>query len=75
VVKVKDQYDPTLGNNQDGQVNAWKKMGQVFATAGGGVQFALSSRFALQGNLNAMLMFGASGFVLEPSIGAAYGAF
>jgi hypothetical protein len=77
VVKVKDRYDPSpgLNNNQDGQLNAWKKMGQVFATAGGGVQFALSPRFALQANVNAMLMLGASGFVLEPSLGAAYGAF
>lgn len=75
IVKVKDHYNPNDPSLQDGQVNAWKKLGQGFLTAGGGLQFALSSRFALQANLNAMFMLPMSGFVLQPSIGAAYGAF
>lgn len=75
VVKVRDRYDPSLPAGQDGQVNAWKKLGQGFLTAGGGVAFALSPRFALQLNLNAMLMLPATGLVLQPSLGATYGAF
>lgn len=53
--------------------DAWKKMGTSFLTLGGGAVYAFSRNMGLQLNLNAMIMLGASGFVLEPSGGLVFG--
>jgi hypothetical protein len=59
-------YNPT-------QVDAWKKMGQVFLSLGAGGMVAISEQLGVVLNLNGMLMLPASGLVLEPSIGVQYG--
>jgi hypothetical protein len=55
------------------ELDAYKKLGQGFATAGGGVVFAFKDNMGVQLNLNAMLLLPSSGFVLEPSLGFVYG--
>jgi len=55
------------------RVDAWKKMGQGFLTAGGGVVYAFTPRLGAQLNLNLMLMLPTTGFVMQPSIGVIYG--
>jgi len=54
-------------------MDVWRKMGQGFITAGGGVMYAFTPQIAAQLNLNLMFMLPSSGFVIQPSIGAAYG--
>jgi hypothetical protein len=51
---------------------SYRRLGNAFGTAGGGVLLPLGGSAALQLNLNAMLMLPASGFVLQPSIGLGY---
>lgn len=58
---------------QPRQVDAWKKLGQGFAAAGGGVVYAFKENIGVQANLNIMYMLGSSGFVFEPSLGVVYG--
>jgi len=65
--------NPNDGNSYILNVDAWQKLGTGFVTAGGGLAFALSPTLALQANLNAMLMLGNSGFVIQPSLGAVTG--
>jgi hypothetical protein len=55
------------------KVDAWKKLGQGFAAAGGGVVYAINPQLGIQGNINLMYMLGSSGPVLEPSLGLVYG--
>jgi hypothetical protein len=50
-------------------VEAWKKLGQGFASASAGGVLWFTDELGLQLNVNAMLMFPATGFVLEPSVG------
>lgn len=56
-----------------GKLDAWKKVGTGFAAITGGVYYSLSREMAIQANLDAMLFFPSSGFVLEPSVGLVYG--
>jgi len=55
------------------KVDAWKKLGQGFATAGGGLVYAINAQLGIQANMNFMYMLGSSGLVLEPSLGLIYG--
>jgi len=58
--------DPAL---REVKLDAWKKLGKVFGTVGGGAVYAFSEGLGLQLNLNAMLTLPATGLVLEPSLG------
>jgi len=58
---------------QQKKVDAWKKLGQGFAAAGGGVVYAFTPQLGAQLNVNFMFMLGASGPVIEPSLGLVYG--
>jgi hypothetical protein len=53
--------------------DAWRKMGQGFATIGGGVLIPTGSNGGVQVNLNIMFMLPSSGTVLEPSLGYVIG--
>ena len=55
------------------KVDAWKKLGQGFAAAGGGLVYAINPQIGIQANVNFMYMLGSSGPVLEPSLGLVYG--
>jgi hypothetical protein len=55
------------------QLDAWKKLGQAFVTAGGGVMYAFKENMGAQLNVNLMFMLPTSGIVIEPSLGLAYG--
>jgi hypothetical protein len=55
------------------KLDAWKKLGQGFAEAGGGGVYAFTPNLGAQVNLNIMYMLGSSGFVFEPSVGLVYG--
>jgi hypothetical protein len=55
------------------ELDAWKKLGQGFITAGGGVMYAFKENFGAQLNVNLMVMLPSSGFVIEPSLGVVYG--
>jgi len=71
-----DQYLLDANGNvvtQVGKYDVYKKMGQGFATLGGGVVFPLGDRMGIQGNLNLMYMLPATGVVIEPSIGLVMG--
>ncbi|HEY2405983.1 MAG TPA: hypothetical protein VGI10_08270 [Polyangiaceae bacterium] len=67
--------DPSV--NPDGlpsvPLDAWRKMGQGFVTAGGGIVYAFTPKFGAQLNANFMFMLGSSGPVIEPSLGVVYG--
>jgi hypothetical protein len=58
---------------QEVKLDAWKKLGQGFITAGGGAVYAFTERFGLQLNLNLMLTVPVTGIVVEPSLGAVMG--
>lgn len=67
-------YDPA--NTQQVprvDLDAWKKLGQGFITAGGGVVYAFTEKLGVQLNLNFMFMVPTTGPVLEPSLGVVYG--
>ncbi len=55
------------------ELDAWRKMGQGFITAGGGAMYAFTDRLGLQLNLNLMLMVPSTGVVIQPSLGLEYG--
>jgi hypothetical protein len=55
------------------KLDAWKKLGQGFVTAGGGAVYAFTEELGLQLNLNLMLTLPVTGFVIEPSLGAVMG--
>jgi hypothetical protein len=54
------------------RLDAYRKLGNAFVTAGGGVLLPLGQSTALQLNLNAMFMLPSSGLVLQPSLGFEY---
>ena len=54
-------------------LDAWRKMGQGFITAGGGVVYAIKENVGVQLNLNFMYMLPTSGPVIQPSLGVEYG--
>ncbi|HVU02268.1 MAG TPA: hypothetical protein VHE30_10975 [Polyangiaceae bacterium] len=68
-VKIRD---PNLapGNTQP-QLDAYRKLGQTFVAAGAGAMYAIAVNHGLVLNLNFMYMIGsgASGAVIEPSLG------
>jgi len=55
------------------QLDAWRKMGQGFITAGGGAVYAFKENFGAQLNINFMYMLPTSGPVIQPSLGVVYG--
>ncbi len=61
-----DTYAP---DNSPRKLDAWKMMGQGFATIGGGALFPLGEVAALQGNINVMYMLPSTGLIFEPSLG------
>ena len=66
--------DPDVKEKTTGiAMDVWKKLGPGFITAGGGVAYAFTERLEAQLNLNLMLMLPSTGFVMQPSIGMAYG--
>ncbi|HET9956996.1 MAG TPA: hypothetical protein VFQ61_21015, partial [Polyangiaceae bacterium] len=71
VVSVDDK--DTVNSPVPLTADAWKKMGTMFATVGGGVVYALTPRLGIQGNLNLMLMFPDSGLNVQPSLGMVFG--
>jgi hypothetical protein len=54
-------------------LDAYRKLGQAFATIGGGAMYALRPQHGPILNLNLMYMLGSSGPVIEPSLGIVYG--
>jgi len=60
-------------NHPELKVDAWRKLGQGFATAGGGVVYTFTDMIGAQLNLNAMFLLPTSGPVLEPSLGVVVG--
>ena len=57
----------------DKTLDAYKKLGQGFAAAGGGAVYALNPKMGIQLNLNIMFMLPSSGQVFEPSLGFVMG--
>jgi hypothetical protein len=55
------------------RLDAWKKLGQGFGTAGIGGVYAFKENMGIQANVNVMYMLGSSGFVIAPSLGFIYG--
>lgn len=53
--------------------DAWRKMGQGFATVGGGGLIPIGNAGHVQVNLNVMFMLPASGTVFQPSLGYVMG--
>jgi hypothetical protein len=68
-----DQCMQRRGEGVKVDLDAYKRLGQSFATIGGGAVFALTPRFGLQLNVNAMLLLGSTGFAIQPSLGGVYG--
>jgi hypothetical protein len=54
-------------------LDAYRKLGDAFASAGAGLLVPVSERVSVQIDLNAMLTFPSVGFVVQPSIGLSYG--
>jgi hypothetical protein len=55
------------------KVDATKRMGNAFVTAGGGVMYAIGKTHGVVANVNLTIPFGWTGFVIAPSIGYAVG--
>ncbi len=71
---VKPPGTPNAGTGgKTGQLDAYKKLGQAFIAAGGGVMYALTKNSGLQLNVNVMFMLPTSGQVIEPSLGYVFG--
>ena len=64
-----EDYNVTVARPMD----VWRKMGQGFITAGGGVMYAFTPTIGAQLNVNLMYMLPSSGVVIQPSLGVAYG--
>jgi hypothetical protein len=54
-------------------LDAWKKYGLQFVTAGGGAYYGFTDRYGVELNLNLMLMLPSSGLIMEPSLGVVAG--
>jgi hypothetical protein len=54
-------------------LDVYRKLGNAFASVGGGLAVPLGARASLLVNLQAMLMLPSVGVVLQPSLGVAYG--
>jgi hypothetical protein len=73
-IEASGAYDPA--NNPElpqKQLDAYRKLGNAFVTAGGGAVVGLGGNIGLQIHLNAMLMLPSVGLVIEPSLGMVYG--
>ncbi len=66
-VTIQDTSYPR--GQQTPQLDAYRKLGQGFIGGGGGAMYAFGVNHGLVLNLNFMIMLGASGFVVEPSVG------
>lgn len=64
------ENDPQLPERS---IDAYRKLGDVFASAGAGLLVPVSARLALQLDIHAMLLFPSVGVVLQPSFGLSYG--
>jgi hypothetical protein len=53
--------------------NAYKLMGQAFVALSGGAVLPIGPSLGLQANVNVMILFPSSGFVIEPSLGGIVG--
>jgi hypothetical protein len=62
--------DPVLPARR---LDAYRKLGDAFVAAGGGISVPLGSSTALQVNINALLMLPSVGVVVQPSVGVTYG--
>jgi hypothetical protein len=58
---------------QPTKVDATKRMGNAFVTAGGGVMYAIGKTHGVVANVNLTIPFGWTGFVIAPSVGYAVG--
>jgi hypothetical protein len=63
----------TPGGVPQKEIDAWKKLGQGFVGAGGGIVYAVKEQLGIQANVNVMYMLGSSGLVFQPSLGLVYG--
>jgi hypothetical protein len=54
-------------------LDVYRKLGNAFASVGGGIAVPLGARASFLVNLEAMLMLPSVGVVLQPSLGVAYG--
>jgi hypothetical protein len=76
-----EEYQACVGgqqipNNREAApltLDAYKKLGQGFGTAGGGIIYALTEKSGIQLNINIMIMLPSSGTVIEPSLGYVMG--
>lgn len=50
-------------------LDAWKRMGQLFANVGGGADYFFTEMFGVELALNGKLMLPTTGLVVEPSLG------
>jgi hypothetical protein len=64
---------PVRDNLPQKQLDAWKKLGQGFVMGGAGLVFAVKDQLGIQANAQFMYMLGASGPVIQPSLGLVYG--
>lgn len=60
-------------NGATRKLDAWRKMGPLFAGGGFGALYSINQRFGVQLNLNAMFMLPTTGIILEPSLGGVVG--
>lgn len=65
--------DLDVGDIPRVKVDAWKKAGLTFVTAGGGAVYYLVDEIGLQLNLNLMVTLPSTALVLQPSLGAVMG--
>lgn len=72
--RVENQAGEVIQRNpQTQELDAWRKSGQSFVAGGGGVAYAITPEIQAVFDLRANFMFPTTGFVLTPSLGAAYG--
>ena len=64
--------DPSTLSKTEADLDAWKKLGKQFITAGGGVTYGIGEKLGVQLNLNLMYMLPSSGLVIEPSLGMTF---
>jgi hypothetical protein len=62
-----------IPSDNNAPYDAWKSMGKSFAMLGGGLMYALSPSGGLVLDVQAMILFPASGVVLQPSLGYVLG--
>jgi hypothetical protein len=73
-VRVRDCLDDlTCQTHVEGQPDAYRKLGLMFVTAGGGAAWAIGENHGPVLNLNLTYMLPSSGVVIQPSIGYMYG--